>query len=89
MRRGIALRISVGKGMRRRDADRACTDAFRHQSRHFVEVRQTLGGPAPVETARAIADAEAAIARDRAWLAATTDALTAADERLRERSAAL
>ena len=57
--------------------------------RHFVDVRETLGGPAPAETARAIVDAEAAVDRDKTWLVDVTDALAAAESRLRERSAAL
>jgi argininosuccinate lyase len=57
--------------------------------RYFVDVRKTAGGPAPAETRRALADAEAAAQRDRAWLSLAAGALAAADDRLRERSAAL
>jgi argininosuccinate lyase len=53
---------------------------------HFVRVRETLGGPAPSRTAAAVRDADAALARDVAWLAATRDRLSAAD---RDRAAAL
>jgi argininosuccinate lyase len=57
--------------------------------RHFVEVRATVGGPAPSETARAIEHARGALTRDRAWLAQALGALAAAEERLRQRSHAL
>jgi argininosuccinate lyase len=58
-------------------------------ARHFVDVRRTLGGPAPAETARAIGASRDALARDRGWLAETAERLTAADERLRQRAQAL
>ncbi len=58
-------------------------------ARHFVDVRRTAGGPAPEETGRAIAASRAALARDRAWLTDAADRLTAAEERLRARAAAL
>jgi argininosuccinate lyase len=54
--------------------------------RHFVEIRKTLGGPAPVETARAVEASRAALAADRKWVADTRNHLTAAATRLRERS---
>lgn len=54
--------------------------------RHFVDVRRTLGGPAPVETARAIDDSHAALARDAGWLAETRENLASATVHLRERS---
>jgi argininosuccinate lyase len=57
--------------------------------RHFVEVRRTLGGPAPEETARALAESRAALDRDRAWLSKRNDSLAAAEQRLRERARAL
>jgi argininosuccinate lyase len=57
--------------------------------RHFVEVRQTPGGPAPEQTARASAAARAQLAADRAWWDRATNALTAAERRLTERSATL
>ena len=57
--------------------------------RHFVDVRRTPGGPSPIETSRALEQAGAALDADRAWLARTRAALTAADERLRARSLAL
>ncbi|MGH7465907.1 MAG: argininosuccinate lyase, partial [Longimicrobiales bacterium] len=37
--------------------------------RHFVEVRRTLGGPSPSETARAIAASESTRAADAEWCA--------------------
>ena len=57
--------------------------------RHFIEVRTTPGGPAPTETARALAESEAALQRDREWVTRTEDALTAAEQRLADRSCAL
>ena len=57
--------------------------------RHFVDVRRTHGGPAPAETARAIKESRQALQRDGAWLAATRDALAAAEARLAQRSSAL
>src|SRR5688572_29807582 len=56
---------------------------------HFVDVRRTLGGPAPSETSRAIDEARRTVDADRRWLTATRDSLAAADARLRERSRAL
>ena len=56
---------------------------------HFVNVRQTYGGPAPRETARAIDVARATLQSDREWLTRTKEALAAAERRLRERSLAL
>jgi argininosuccinate lyase len=57
--------------------------------RHFVEVRKTFGGPAPVEAARALAASQALLDEHHAWLIGRRAALTAAEARLRERSAAL
>jgi argininosuccinate lyase len=57
--------------------------------RHFVDVRRTLGGPAPSETSRAIEEARRTLDADRRWLTAMRDGLAAADARLRERSRAL
>jgi argininosuccinate lyase len=56
---------------------------------HFVDVRRTPGGPSPDETARAVEAARVAHADDAGWLARTTEALNAADARLRTRSGAL
>jgi len=56
---------------------------------HFVDVRRTLGGPAPSETSRAIDEARRTLYADRRWLTATRDALAASDARLRERCRAL
>jgi argininosuccinate lyase len=53
--------------------------------RHFVEVRRTHGGPAPSETARAIAEARQALDGDAAWIAGIERALAAAETRLQER----
>jgi argininosuccinate lyase len=57
--------------------------------RHFVDVRQTPGGPAPNETSRALDKAGAVLDADCAWLARTRAAAAAAEERLRARSLSL
>ncbi len=57
--------------------------------RHFVEVRRTHGGPASAETARALAESRQALDRDAAWIARASEALASAEERLRQRAAAL
>jgi hypothetical protein len=53
---------------------------------HFVRVRETPGGPAPSQTAGAVGEADAALGRDRTWLAAARARLADAD---RARRAAL
>jgi len=57
--------------------------------RHFVAVRKTLGGPAPEETGRALTESQAALQADRAWLVARTEALHAAENRLKQDTASL
>jgi argininosuccinate lyase len=57
--------------------------------RHFVDVRMTWGGPAPAETARAIAESSHRLDRDMAAWQARRDHLARADRTLRERVAAL
>ena len=57
--------------------------------RHFVAVRQTLGGPAPAETNRAARASRVQLEADRAWWSSATDALTSAERRLAARSAEL
>jgi argininosuccinate lyase len=57
--------------------------------RHFVNVRRTLGGPAPEETRRAIAGSRAGLAADRDWWTRATAALSAAEQRLAAESARL
>jgi argininosuccinate lyase len=57
--------------------------------RHFVNVRKTLGGPAPEETARAAHASRLQLEADDAWWNGATGALSAAERRLAERSAAL
>jgi argininosuccinate lyase len=57
--------------------------------RHFVNVRKTLGGPAPEVTALACADAHAHLDADRAWWTGSIDNLTGAQRRLEERASAL
>jgi argininosuccinate lyase len=58
-------------------------------ARHFVEVRGTHGGPAPRETARAIAESRQALDRDAAWIAGIEASLAAAELRLQQRVKAL
>ena len=58
-------------------------------ARHFVDVRGTLGGPAPAETARASAASRAQLETDRQWWTKSTDALAAAERRLADRKARL
>ena len=57
--------------------------------RHFVEIRQTLGGPAPEETARAARVSRQQLEADRRSWSTATDALAKAERALAERSAAL
>jgi argininosuccinate lyase len=57
--------------------------------RHFVDVRQTRGGPSPIETSRALETAGAVLDADRAWLAHTRAAAASAEEGLRARSLSL
>ena len=53
--------------------------------RHFIDVRRTLGGPAPEETERASAISRAALDTDQGWLAGRTQALNEAERRLASR----
>ena len=55
--------------------------------RHFVAVRRTFGGPAPEETARAASASRAQLDADETWWKNATDALSAAEQRLADRSA--
>jgi argininosuccinate lyase len=57
--------------------------------RHFVEVRKTLGGPAPDEAARASEASRALLDADEGWWTTAAGALAAAADRLRQKSAAL
>jgi argininosuccinate lyase len=57
--------------------------------RHFVDVRRTFGGPAPEETARATTVSRGLLENDESWWRKATEALSAAERRLAERSAAL
>lgn len=50
---------------------------------HFVDVRRTHGGPAPPETARALAESETTLTKDERWLSTTRDRLAAATTQLR------
>ena len=57
--------------------------------RHFIDVRTTLGGPAPEMTTAAVEESRRALASDQAWVAATSARLDAAAAELVSRSAAL
>jgi argininosuccinate lyase len=52
--------------------------------RHFVEVRTTFGGPAPSETARAMAVSKDLLRRDEEWLRDAGAKLARAEVQLRE-----
>jgi argininosuccinate lyase len=58
-------------------------------ARYFVEIRRTLGGPAPEETARAAKASRQQLDADESWWSNATEALTKAERMLAERSAAL
>jgi argininosuccinate lyase len=53
-------------------------------ARHFIDVRRTPGGPAPAETARAIARSRELLAEDTNWLSEAQGKLHGADQRLTE-----
>jgi argininosuccinate lyase len=55
----------------------------------FIAVRRTHGGPAPAETARALAASAAALDADRRWTGETAHALEHAAAQLRDAAAAL
>ena len=57
--------------------------------RHFVEVRTTPGGPAPVETTRALEASRARLLTDRIWLDERHAALADGNRERQARSAAL
>ena len=57
--------------------------------RHFVEVRHALGGPAPVETARALGSSRESLVADQGWVTAIGDRLATAHTQLRRRVAQL
>jgi len=57
--------------------------------RHFVEIRRTLGGPAPEETARAARASRHQLVADEAAWSQAAEALAKAERLLAERSAAL
>ncbi len=58
-------------------------------ARHFVNVRATPGGPAPSETARAIAASRKVLESDEAWLGETTGKLRGAEQRLKKAAASI
>jgi argininosuccinate lyase len=55
-------------------------------ARHFIQIRRTLGGPAPEETARAARQSRAALESDEEWWNKATRALGDAEQKLREQS---
>jgi argininosuccinate lyase len=57
--------------------------------RHFVQIRKTLGGPAPEETARAAEASRAELETDQSWWSGRTNALSEAERRLAARCAEL
>jgi argininosuccinate lyase len=57
--------------------------------RHFVNVRNTFGGPAPEETARAAKASHQQLEADDAWWTNATNALADAERKLMERAALL
>jgi argininosuccinate lyase len=57
--------------------------------RHFVQIRKTLGGPAPEETARAAEASRAELETDQSWWSGRTSALAEAERRLAARCAEL
>jgi argininosuccinate lyase len=57
--------------------------------RHFVDVRTTLGGPAPERTTAALESSRQTLASDQAWLAGTRARLDGSAAELAARSAAL
>ena len=57
--------------------------------RYFVEIRRTLGGPAPEETARAAGVSRQQLEADEGWWSRASGALANAERTLAERSAAL
>ena len=58
-------------------------------ARHFIEVRQTLGGPAPDRTTEALAEAAQALHADRGWTTGERARLHAAAAGLRQAVEAL
>jgi len=58
-------------------------------ARHFVDVRKTLGGPSPVETARASEVSRQQLEIDDQWLDQANAKLATAEQNLATRSAAL
>jgi argininosuccinate lyase len=58
-------------------------------AQHFVQVRTTLGGPAPSRTTDALREAGDQLAADRAWTTATRDRLREASCTLRSAVEAL
>ena len=57
--------------------------------RYFVEIRRTLGGPAPEEAARAASVSRQQLEVDEGWWSRANEALANAERTLAERSAAL
>jgi argininosuccinate lyase len=51
--------------------------------RHFIEIRRTLGGPAPELTGAAIEASKKLLDGDRSWLTSTREQLTSSAARLK------
>jgi hypothetical protein len=58
-------------------------------ARHFIDVRNTPGGPAPSETGRALAGSRELLASDDTWHADARERLRRADESLTEAAKSL
>ena len=72
----------VGRAAREQGYDVAWTDADVQRvlsPDHFVAVRETLGGPAPVRTSEALEEARTSLARDDDAVSARREALARAD----------
>jgi argininosuccinate lyase len=67
--------------------DRALDELL--SARHFVEVRKTFGGPAPAETARAIARSRELLTSDTEWLDGAVNSLRGAERKLKDAAEAL
>jgi argininosuccinate lyase len=80
-----ASREALGSAIELSDAALAVTLS----PRNFVEIRQTSGGPAPARTRAAVDASRALTEADRTWWRDATDALSAAERRLVERSSSL
>jgi len=85
----LSLRVFAGKA----SAAASTSDLSRASLERVVDeatlAALTLGGPAPAAMGRAVERSRETLERDRGWLDTTCQALGAARDLLRERSAAL